>query len=69
MLTSYIVDINDVNIYEFDKSKYFKIFVNGDWIGFNKVDIIEIIDNFKQQRIDGTIHPHTSIYVDYDKKK
>ena len=56
-----IEPFSNINIYQFNKIKQCKVFINGDWIGFTK-EPKELVDLVKKYRRDGFIHIHTSIY-------
>ena len=68
IVKSYIIDditkITDINIYEYDKIKNTKIFVNGDWLGYSN-DYKSLIEKFKNYRKQCIINIYTSIYMDY----
>ena len=61
-------DINsilDIDIFEYDKIKNTKIFINGNWVGYS-TDYKYILDKFKKLRIQGIINIYNSIYMDYN---
>tara|TARA_B110001469_G_C9647389_1_gene327999 strand:- start:1787 stop:5212 length:3426 start_codon:yes stop_codon:yes gene_type:complete len=68
LLDEFIIKLETIDIYTFDKNKHFKIFINGDFIGFNKESIDKILDIYKKNRQIGNIHPHNSIYINYKNK-
>tara|TARA_Y100001958_G_scaffold159961_1_gene164682 strand:- start:2102 stop:5551 length:3450 start_codon:yes stop_codon:yes gene_type:complete len=59
-----IIKLEDIDIYNFDKNKNSKLFINGEWIGFinNVFDNLELL---KENRMNGIIHYHTSFYFNY----
>ena len=59
-----ITSIKDINIFEYDKIKNTKIFINGDWIGYTN-DYKNIIKKLKNYRKQCIINIYTSIYMDY----
>ena len=56
-----IYSFQEVDIYTFNKLKYVKVFVNGDWLGFTEKPSL-IVDIIKKGRKNGTINIHTSIH-------
>lgn len=59
-----IINIMDINIFEYDKIKNTKIFINGNWIGYtNKYK--NIIEKLKKYRKQCNINIYTSIYMNY----
>ena len=60
-ISNFILPFNCIDIYNFNKSKYIKVFINGDWIGFTE-DPKELIALLKDYRKNGNINNHTSIY-------
>ena len=66
ILEQFIIKLQDIDIFTFNKCSKFKIFINGKWLGFINSDIMEIIDTFKKNRELGIIHPHSSIYINYN---
>lgn len=69
MIQDYIVPLNEIDIYTFNKQSGFKVFVNGVWIGFNLSSQKDLVDMFRLNRRRGVIHPHSSIYLQYSEKK
>tara|TARA_B100000575_G_C23139512_1_gene662796 strand:- start:1561 stop:4968 length:3408 start_codon:yes stop_codon:yes gene_type:complete len=63
IISKYIIHFNELNIYEYNKLDYTKVFINGRWIGYTlKPD--ELIQDYKDNRSKCLIHPHNSIYWD-----
>jgi len=58
-----ILLLTKIDLYNFNKMKYTKIIINGDWLGYIQ-NTNKIIDTLKKLRKNGCIHPHTSIYWD-----
>ena len=56
-----IIKLNTINIYEFNKNNYVKIFVNGDLLGFTDLPK-DIVDLIKNNRKNGILHIHTSLF-------
>lgn len=66
IIKEYLISLNDIDIYTYDKLSNTKIFINGDWLGYtDKID--DLISTLKQNRGDGIIHYQTSFYHNYDK--
>ena len=63
LIQKYIIKLEDFNIYNSKKNNFVKIFINGEWIGFSKY-YKNIIKDFKYFRNMGSIHIHSSIYMD-----
>ena len=63
-MSEYILHFDDFNIYDLNKTEFNKLFINGDWIGFTN-NPTELVDKFKSYRLKNLIHPHCSIYWDY----
>ena len=59
-INEYIITFDKIHIYDFNKLKYVRVFVNGDWIGFTETPK-EIINIVKSKRKIGCINIHTSI--------
>ena len=59
-----IIDIKNIDIYNYDKIKNTKIFINGDWIGYSEdyKNLYKKLKNYKKKCI---INIYTSIYMDY----
>ena len=64
ILKEYIITIDDIDIYKYDKFNNIKVILNGDWIGFVK-DNINILNNLRKYRSDGLINIYISFYIDY----
>ena len=63
LLEEYIITFESLNVFEYNKLDYIKLFINGNWLGYvNNPE--EIIDIFKTNRAQCHIHPHNSIYWD-----
>ena len=60
-VSKYIIEMDEIDIYEDNKNQMIKVFINGDWIGFTE-NTKPIIKNIKNGRKGGLIHIHTSIY-------
>jgi DNA-directed RNA polymerase II subunit RPB2 len=60
-INDFIIRFTDLNVFEYNKLDYIKVFINGDWIGYTQ-DPDKLINLFKKKREDCHIHPHTSIY-------
>ena len=63
-----ILYLNEIDIYTFDKTSQFKLFINGCWVGYNNINIIDFVKIFKKNRVNGVIHPQSSIYIKYSEK-
>ena len=63
ILEKYIIYFETLNIFEYNKLEYTKLFINGNWIGYIE-NPNEIIHIFKENREKCFIHPHNSIYWD-----
>jgi len=59
-----IIKLEDIDIYNFDKNKNTKLFINGDWIGFIK-NTLSNLKLLKINRMNGIIHCHSSFYINY----
>ena len=62
-ITKYVIPFTDFNIYDDNKNKFIKVFINGDWIGFT-TKYKQILTDFKYFRNMGLIHIHSSISFD-----
>ena len=64
LLSEYILKIEDIDIYTYDKFKNTKVIINGDWLGFLKTseNILKILNKF---RSNGLINIYISFYIDY----
>ena len=60
-IEGFIIHFNELNIFEYNKLDYIKVFINGNWIGYT-LDHKLLIDTFKKERNKCNIHPHNSIY-------
>ena len=58
-----IIDFEELDIYEYNKFNYTKLFVNGNWLGYVE-DPKELCDSFRYKRSKFIIHPHNSINWD-----
>lgn len=62
-LSEHIIDIKEIDILNFDKQLFNKLFINGDIIGYiEKTDLF--VNEFKSLRIKKCIHYQSSIYWD-----
>ena len=61
LIEHFIIKFNELDIYNYSKSDYIKILINGRWIGYI-LNPPEFIEYFKSKRKDNYIHPHNSIY-------
>ena len=63
ILNGKIIKLKFIDITDFNKSAYTKIFINGDWIGFceNPIEIMELL---KLNRSNSNISIYTSFYWD-----
>ena len=61
IIDSYIIKLNTIDIYTFNKNSSVKIFVNGDLIGFSNVPDA-IVKTIKTNRSSGILHIHTSVF-------
>ena len=61
-MKSYVLVPED--IFTFNKNDFTKVFINGDWLGYTETPE-ELTNEFKSKRMNGSIHPHCSIYWDY----
>ena len=61
-MNKYILNLSD--IFTFNKNDYSKIFVNGDWLGYTDIPD-QLVQDFKQLRLNGIIHPYCTIYWNY----
>ena len=59
-IQDYIMGFECIDIYNFNKLNYVRVFINGDWIGFTK-NPKELVNLVKSKRKDGCINIHTSI--------
>ncbi len=64
LLNKDIILIKDIDIFDYDKIKNTKIFINGVWYGYTQ-NYKNIINKLKIHRKKCIIHIHTSIYMDY----
>ncbi len=62
-INDFIIGFNNIDIYNFNKLDYCKVFINGNWLGFTESPK-ELINIFKEHRRNGLINIHTSIYWD-----
>ena len=60
-IEEFIIKFNDLNVFEYNKLDYIKVFINGNWIGYTQ-DQTLLIDIFKKEREKCNINPHNSIY-------
>ena len=63
LINNEIIKIKDINIFEFNKNDYIKVFVNGDILGFTN-NPEKILEDIKFNRSNGIIHIHTSVSWD-----
>ena len=63
ILDKYIIHFKSLNIFEYNKLDFTKIFINGNWIGY-VLDPEIIVKLFKENRNKCLIHPHNSIHWD-----
>jgi DNA-directed RNA polymerase II subunit RPB2 len=64
-IKEYLLLIDDINIFEFNKCSKFKVFINYDLVGYLDINLEDFIYKFKNYRQNGKIHIYTSIYVNY----
>jgi DNA-directed RNA polymerase II subunit RPB2 len=62
-IEDYKINFDELNIFEYNKFDYTKLFINGNWIGYTETPK-KLVDDYKQLRRKGYIHPHNSIYWD-----
>jgi DNA-directed RNA polymerase II subunit RPB2 len=60
-LQEYYINLEDVDIYKFNKNEYTKLFINGNLIGYIPDPKI-FVQEFKKHRKNKCIHHHSSIY-------
>ena len=63
-IDQYIQYIDDIDIYQLNKTSLIKVFINGDIIGYTKYPK-ELHYMFINERRNNLIHPHCSIYWNY----
>ena len=61
LISEYIIQFKDLNVFEYNKLDYIKLLINGAWIGYTEYPE-ELIQTFKDNRSKCQIHPHASIY-------
>ena len=61
VINNYIISLNDIDVFTFNKNKYVKVFINGNYLGFTEKPQ-NIVDDIKVNRSNGLIHIHTSVY-------
>ena len=62
-IKKYIDEISEINIYKFNKQEFVKVLINGNWMGYTK-NPNELINDFKQNRMNGNINIFNSISWD-----
>ena len=60
-IKKYVIPFSDIDIFNFNKLDYIKVFINGDWIGFTNCPT-DIISCIKENRKIGNIDIHVSVY-------
>ena len=60
-MNEYIIEITEIDIYEFNKNLYTKLFINGDIIGYTSNPDL-FVNDFKNHRKNNCIHYQSSIY-------
>jgi DNA-directed RNA polymerase II subunit RPB2 len=63
-IKDFIIDFENIDIYDFNKLSCCKVLINGDWIGFTE-NPNELVKTFKEFRKKGMINNHNSIYWDH----
>jgi len=59
-IEEYIVTLEDIDIFEYNKSLNTKVLINGDWIGFSE-NIKSLHEYLLKLRTENKIHPHISL--------
>ena len=60
-IKEYIIGFEQLNIFNYDKTEYTKVFINGNWLGYTETPDTLCI-KFKEKREQILIHPHNSIH-------
>ena len=63
-IDKYIIKIEEMDIFTFDKIKNTKVLINGDWIG-HVIDVKGLLKILKEHRSKGNINIYISFYIDY----
>ena len=63
-IDEYIVKIETIDIFTYDKVKNTKVLINGDWIGY-VLDSTSLLKILKTHRSKGNINIYISFYIDY----
>ena len=63
-INKYIINLNDIDIFNENKNDYVKIFINGIWMGYT-IEPNDLYKDFKKYRYQNLIHHYCSIYWDY----
>ena len=50
-INDFIIHFTDLNVFDYNKLDYIKVFINGDWLGYTQ-DPDKLIDLFKKKRED-----------------
>ena len=56
-INDFIIRFTDLNVFEYNKLDYIKVFINGDWIGYT-LNPDKLIELFKKRRLS-----HSSSYI------
>ena len=64
IIKDYIIYIDDIDLFEYDKNSNIKVLVNGDWIGFTE-NIDLLMNILETNRDNGRINIYISYYIDY----
>ena len=59
-IQDYIIGFDSIDIYNFNKLKHVRVFINGDWIGYTEHPK-ELVNIVKSKRKNGSINIYTSI--------
>ena len=61
IIHDYIISLNDIDVFQYNKKDHIKIMVNGNWLGYTD-NPLELCSLFKLRRSENLIHPHCSIH-------
>ena len=61
LISKYILNFDDIDIFTFNKTDYIKCFINGYFIGYTSY-VLELIESIKKNRRLGIINIHTSVF-------